>query len=226
MNSEGHDHAPRAICFTLSICKYAQYCPQSFSPSSKRLWDSVLVFVSNISILWVFILSMGVSKSFEFIAKSIFLYIEGIFFHPTFVFAETYWSSDLLAVIMLSHVSNWISIWCSISRVCLELGLVDGDDCVWGCGDWVTFVSNVTIMLFSSSRAMVLRLKPSIIAFSSIFLTITCSGDTFSQYRIWSSKDDSRDIAWVLSCPFPSGPFYITWYAYAVSATYFFFLFS
>ena len=60
----------------------------------------------------------GGSLSFEFIANIIFLYIEGILFHPTFVFAETYWASALLTLIMLSHVYNRIAIWCSISLVC------------------------------------------------------------------------------------------------------------
>ena len=109
-NSKGHDHSPRAICFTLAIYKNAKYTPWRFSPSSKRLWALVSVFVLNIYIPWV-----------EFIANRILLYIEAIFFHPPFLFADMSWASALLAVIMLSHVSNWISIWCSISLVCSEL---------------------------------------------------------------------------------------------------------
>ena len=127
-HSEGHDHAPRVICFTLAICKDERYSPWRFIPSSKRLWSSVLVFVSNIYIPWVLILLAGVSLSSEFIANSILFYIEFIFFHPPFSFAETSWVSALLSVIMLSHVSNWITIWCPIILVCFELGWVDGDD--------------------------------------------------------------------------------------------------
>ena len=81
-NSEVHYHAPCSICFALS---------RHFSPSSKRLWDLVSVFVSNISIPWVLILLAGVSPSYEFITKSIFLYIEVIFFRPPSIFAETSW---------------------------------------------------------------------------------------------------------------------------------------
>ena len=126
-------------------------------------------------------MSAGVSLSYEFIANRIFLYIEGIFFHPPFVSAEISWAGALLDVIMLSHSSNWISTWYSISLVCYELGWVDGDGCVWVCGYWVTFVSNVPIRLFLSSRTMFLKIEPSIIAFSSIYLTVTCFGNTFSQ---------------------------------------------
>ena len=118
----------------------------------------------------------GVSPSYEFITKSILLYIEGILFHPPFVFSEKYWASALLAVIMLSHVFNCISVWCSISLVCSELGWVDGDGCVWGCGDLVTFVSHYPIRFFLSYRAMVFRLEPSMIAFSSIFLLVPVLG--------------------------------------------------
>ena len=53
---------------------------------------------------------------------------------------------------------------------------------------------------------MVLRLEPSMIAFSLICLTITCSGNTSNQYMIWAPKDDIRDIAWVSSCPLHTGP--------------------
>ena len=66
---------------------------------------------------------------------------------------------------------------------------------------------------------MILRLEPSIITFSS-FLTITCSENTFSQYRIWDPKDDSRAIAWFLSCPFPYGPSCVIGFASAVYANY------
>ena len=66
---------------------------------------------------------------------------------------------------MLLNVSNWISIWCSIILVCAEIVWVYGDVCVWGYGDLVTFVSNVPIRFFLSSREMVLRIKPSMIAF-------------------------------------------------------------
>ena len=98
---------------------------------------------------------------------------------------------------MLLHVSIWISVWCSISLVCTDLGWLDGDGCGWGCGILGTFVCNVPIRFFLSCREMVLRLEPSMIAFRSIGLTIPCSGNTFSQYRIWVPKDDNRDIAWV-----------------------------
>ena len=131
----------------------------------------------------------------ELIEKSIFLYIEVIFSHPPIVFFETSWASSLIALIMILHVSNWISIWCSISLVCSELGWVYGDGCVWRCWDWVIFVSNVLIRLFLSSMGMVLRLEPSIISFSSIYLASPYSGNTFSQYMIWAPKDDSRAIA-------------------------------
>ena len=83
--------------------------------------------------------------------------------------------------------------------MCYELGWVDGDGFVWRCGDWVKFVSNVTTRFSLSSRAMVLLLDLSIISFSSFRLTSPRSGNNFSQYRIWSSKDDSRAISCVLS---------------------------
>ena len=120
---------------------------------------------------------------------------------------------------MLSHVSNWIAIWCYISLVCAQLGWIDGNGCGWGCGDQVTIVSNAPIRSFLSSRAMVFRLEPSMIDFSSMFLTRTCSMNTFIQYRIWDSKGDSRDIAWVLSCPFPTVPSCVFVLFSAVSAT-------
>ena len=85
-NSEGHYHAPCTICFILATCKYEYYSPWYFSSISKRLWASVSVFVSNISIHWVFILSARISPSSELISKSVFFYIEGIFFRPTFLF--------------------------------------------------------------------------------------------------------------------------------------------
>ena len=44
---------------------------------------------------------------------------------------------------------------------------------------------------------MVLRLNPSIIAFSSICMTSPFYGNTFSQYRIWDPKYDIRAITWV-----------------------------
>ena len=50
--------------------------------------------------------------------------------------------------------------------VCAELSWVDGSDFGWGCGDRVTFVFNVPNRYFLSSRAMVLRLEPSMITFS------------------------------------------------------------
>ena len=103
--------------------------------------------------------------SSEFIAKIVFLYIEGIFFYALLVFADTSWASALIAVIMILHVFNCIYIWCSISLMSVELGWVDGDGCGWGCGDWVTFVSNFPIRLSLSSRAMVLRLEPSMLDF-------------------------------------------------------------
>ena len=117
------------------------------------------------------------------------------------------------------HVSNWIYVWCYISLVCSELGWVDGGGCVWVCGDWVTFFSNIPIRFFLSSGAMVLRLDPSIIAFSSIFLNSPCSANTFSQYRIWDPKDYIRDIDWVLSCLFTSSPSCVLGFFYAVYAT-------
>ena len=133
------------------------------------------------------------------------------------MFADTSWASDLLAVIMLLRISNCISVWCSISLVCVELGWVDGDGCVWGFSDWVTFVSNVPISFFSGSSAVVLRLEPSMIAFSSICLTSPFYGNTFSKYRIWDPKDDSRAISWVSSCLFPSGPSCVIVFDSAVS---------
>ena len=63
--------------------------------------------------------------------------------------------------------------------VCAELSWVDVSDFGWGCGDRVTFVSNVPNRYFLSSRAMVLRLEPSMITFSSIFWTSPCYGNTF-----------------------------------------------
>ena len=123
--------------------------------------------------------------------------MEGIFFHPPFIFSETSWYSALLDMIILLHVSNWIAIWCYFSLVCSELGLVNSDGCVCGFGYWVTLFSNFSVRLFLSSRAMVLRLEPSMIAFRSIFFTSPCSENTFSQYRIWAPKDDRRAIAWV-----------------------------
>ena len=126
----------------------------------------VSVFVSNIYIPWVLILSAGISPYSEFMVKRIFLYMEGIFLCLPFVFSEISWASALLAVIMLLHVSNRIDIWCSISLVSSELCWVNGDGCVWGCGDWVTFIPSVPIRFFLSSREMVLRLEPSIIYFS------------------------------------------------------------
>ena len=74
----------------------------------------------------------GVSLSSEFIGKRIFLYIEGILFHPPLVFDEIYWTSALLAVIMLSHVFNWVTIWYFIRLVCEELGWVNDYSCGWG----------------------------------------------------------------------------------------------
>ena len=67
---------------------------------------------------------------------------------------------------------------------------------------------------------MVLRLKPSVIDFSSIFLTTPCSGNTFNQYMILSLKDDSRDIDWFLFCPFSPSPSCVIGFALVVSATY------
>ena len=66
---------------------------------------------------------------------------------------------------------------------------------------------------------MVLRLDPSMMAFRSICLTSPCSGNTFGQYRIWATEDDIRDISWVLSCPFTSGPYCKIGFASAVSTT-------
>ena len=103
---------------------------------------------------------MGVSLSYEFIVKSILLYVEGILFHPPFVFFETSWASALLAIIILSTVSNLIAILCSISLVCSKIGWVDGDGYIWRCGDWVTFFSNVPTRLFLACKEMVLRFNP------------------------------------------------------------------
>ena len=166
-------------------------------------------------------MSAEVSLFSEFIAKSIFLYIQSIFFHSPFLFADTYSASAVLSVIIILHVSNWIFIWCSISLVCAELGLVDGDGCVWGFRDCVTFFSNVPIRFCLSSGTIVLRLNPSTIDFSSICLTSPCSGNTFGQYRIWAPKDDSRDISWVSSFLSPSSTFCVIGFASALSATYF-----
>ena len=77
---------------------------------------------------------------------------------------------------MLLHVSNWISIWCSISLVYSELGWVDGGGCFGGGGYWVQKNSNIPITFFLSYGAMVLRLKPSIITFSSIFSLVPVLG--------------------------------------------------
>ena len=81
--------------------------------------------------------------------------------------------------------------------MCAEIVWVYGDVCVWGYGDLVTFVSNVPIRFFLSYRAIVLRIEPSIIDFSSTCFTGPCSGNTFSQYMIWDPKDDNRAFAWV-----------------------------
>ena len=89
-NLEVHDHGPCDICFTGVICKYVWYSPWRFSPSSKRMWASVSIFISNISIPWVLTLSAGVSMSSELSAKINFLYIKGILFHPRFLFSETF----------------------------------------------------------------------------------------------------------------------------------------
>ena len=56
---------------------------------------------------------------------------------------------------------------------------------------------------------MVFRIEPSVIAFSLIGLTSPCSGNNFSQYRIWDPKDSSRAIVWVSSCPFPTDPSFV-----------------
>ena len=53
---------------------------------------------------------------------------------------------------------------------------------------------------------MFLRLEPYMIYFSSIGLTYPCSRNSFIQYRIWDSKDDSRAIFWFSSFPFPACP--------------------
>ena len=66
---------------------------------------------------------------------------------------------------------------------------------------------------------MVLRLETSMIDFSSIYLISPCFGNNFSQYRIWSPKDDSREIDWVNSCPFPTGPYCVIVLFSAVSDT-------
>ena len=88
---------------------------------------------------------------------------------------------------------------------------------MWVLGD---IFSNVPIRFCFSSGAMVLRLDTSIIASGSSFLNIPCSGNTFSQYRIWAHKDDSGAIDWFSSCPFPSVPSCVIVFASAVSATY------
>ena len=56
--------------------------------------------------------------------------------------------------------------------MCAKLCWVDVDGCGWGFGYWVIFVSNVSIMSVLRSRATVLRLEPSMIAFSSIFYLV------------------------------------------------------
>ena len=66
---------------------------------------------------------------------------------------------------------------------------------------------------------MVLRLETSMGDFSSIVLTSPCYGDTFSQYSIWSLKDDSIDIVWILSCLFPTNLSCVIVVFFAVSAT-------
>ena len=65
-----------------------------------------------------------------------------------------------------------------------------------------------------------MSIDPSMIYFSLICLTSTCYGNTFSQYRIWAPKRDSRAIAWVSSCQFPTGPSCILVLFPAVSTTY------
>ena len=74
-------------------------------------------------------------------------------------------------------------------------------------------------MYFLSFKAMVLKLEPSILAFSSICLTSPYSENTFSQYMIWDPKDYSRDIAWVSSCLFRTSSYCIILLFPAVSAT-------
>ena len=64
-----------------------------------------------------------------------------------------------------------------------------------------------------------LRLKPSMIYFRSTLLTSLCSKNNLSQYRIRAPKDYSKAIAWVSSCPFPSGPSCIIVLFSNVSAT-------
>ena len=109
--------------------------------------------------------------------------------------------------------------WCYIILVCTEIGLVDGDVCGWGCAIWVTFVCNVPSRFFLSITAMVLRPETSMISFRYICLTSTCSRNNFNQYGICNKKDDSRAIAWVLSCPFPTGPSCLMVFFYAIYAT-------
>ena len=109
-------------------------------------------------------------------------------------------------MIILLNAYDWVSIWFYISLVWADLGWVNGDGCGWGCGYRVTFVSNVPIRYFLSFREMFLRLEPSMIAFRSVYLISPCSGNTFSQYRIWTPKDDRRAVAWVLSYQFPTIP--------------------
>ena len=83
-----------------------------------------------------------------------------------------------------------------------------------------SFFSNLYIRLLLNSRAVVLRLEPSIIYFVSIVFTSPSSGNTFIQYSIWDWKDDRRDIALVLSCQFPFIPSCVIVFSSAVSATY------
>ena len=104
--------------------------------------------------------------------------------------------------------------WCVQNLVGLMVMFVFG-----GCGDLVTFVSHYPIRFFLSYRAMVFRLEPSMIDFSSICLTSTCSGNTFSQYMIWSPNNDSRAMAWFSFFQFPSGPSGVIGFASALSAT-------
>ena len=124
-----------------------------------------------------FLILSGVLSVFWIHCKEHILVHRRYLLPSTFRIFETSWASDLLAVIMLLHVSNWIAIWCFISLVCVEFCWVDGDGCGWGSEDWVTFVSNVTTRLFLSSGAMVLRIYPSMIAlFNFIFLLVPVLG--------------------------------------------------